>query len=97
MKMGQGEQLCRSGKVQTEVGPSPAPLGSVSPEATSKGHFGCALARAWRPRTRAAVAVLPAAAVRRPPALPSGPSRPGLCPCETRLGSKRNLLLESPC
>lgn len=36
-----------SGKVQSAVGPGPAHLGSVFPEATSKGRFS-PIVRAWR-------------------------------------------------
>lgn len=88
MRTGRGEHLSGSRKLQSAVGPSPAPLGSVFPEATSKGPFR-PIVRAWRSKTLGLPRpsrLLPLPGTQWSYATEPRPS--GLCPSGTGLGSR---------
>lgn len=75
-----------SGKVQSVVGPSPAPLGSFFPEATSKGRFS-PIVRDWR--SKALELPWPSCLLPLPGALrpcSAGPRPSGLRPEELNWG-----------
>lgn len=78
-------------------GSQPCPLGLAVPEARSKGCF-CLIVQAWRSKALELPwpsRLLPLPGAHQP--CFTGPRSSGSCPWGTRLGSKKSLLLESPC